>query len=115
MVHGGSYGGFELSNKVVNLSSFVFEDGTIGSRQIATKMYRRHDQIAKHIEKYRSELNKKGTIPRRIVKTGGRPVNEYVLSEAQFYHMVLLFENREKTVRLKFQFVKKYSETIDVL
>jgi len=74
-------------------------------------MGRRHDQIANHIEKYRSELEKKGQqITRRTVKTGGRPVDEYVLSEEQFYHMVLLFENREKTVRLKFQFVKKISQ-----
>ena len=96
-----------MSNDI-KLSDFVFTNGFIGSREIAKKMKRRHDQIAKHISKYYDDIKGDGELICQKSATGGRPVDEFFLTEPQFYHMVVLFENREKTVELKFQVVEKY-------
>ena len=99
-----------MSNKI-KLSDFVFTDNLIGSREIAKKLGRRHDQVSKHINKYRSDIeNAEGSLICKKTATGGRPVDEFYLTKAQFYFMILLMENRDKTVELKFQIVQEYMD-----
>lgn len=95
----------------LSLDAFVFENGMIGSSQIAARLNRRNDQIKRLIDKHRARLEK-GFKPIRneISKTGGRPLDEYYLSEDQFYFLVLLMDNTPLIVSLKQQIVSLYSK-----
>ncbi len=92
----------------LNLKDFVFNGGVIGTLQIAKKLERRHDKITRHIDKLRAKIECFGAITRATTKTGGRPVNEYFLTEDQFDLFVLLMDNKETIAGLKAQIVQLY-------
>lgn len=80
-----------------------------GTWFVAQGFQREHKVILKLIRKYQANFENFGTLEvHKFKSTGGRPVEEFLLSEPQFSFLGTLFRNNEQVVNFKEALIKEF-------
>lgn len=80
-----------------------------GTWLLAQGFEKEHRRVVELIEKYRVNFENFSRLERRKFKsTGGRPVEEYLLTEPQAAFLGTLFRNNEKVVKFKEKLIKEF-------
>ena len=85
------------------------DEPVAGTWLIAQGFGREHKIVLKLIKKYQDNFENFGTLKTRKFKsTGGRPVEEYLLTESQAAFLGTLFRNNEKVIKFKEKLIKEF-------
>ncbi len=85
-------------------------EGRAGTKIIADGFARRHEQIVRLVKKYQFEFEEINTLRVLKGKTKGRPFEEYLLDEDQFFFLGTLFRNSKQAVVFKLRLVKEFKK-----
>lgn len=85
------------------------DEGRAGTFLVAKGFQRQHKHLLELILKYKSEFESFGRLKRRKIRTKGRPVDEYLLTEDQFIFLGTLFRNSPIIIKFKKQLVLEFS------
>jgi len=96
-------------SKAVKLVKFDGKELRVGTLLVAEGFGRRHANIVRLIEKYRTVFQNFGSLNEQKSKsTGGRPVVEYLLNEPQTAFLGTLFKNNDQVIAFKETLVKEF-------
>lgn len=85
-------------------------EGRAGTFLIAEGFKRRHEQITRLVKKYQDKFEELNPLKVQKIKTKGRSVKEYLLTEDQFLFLGTLFKNNDQVVEFKYRIVKEFSK-----
>lgn len=80
----------------------------ISSDIIAATFERKHDQVTRLIRKYRKYFEEFGCFCTEKIKTKGRSMEVYFLTEQQFLLLVTMFKNTPNVVKFKFNLAMEF-------
>jgi len=87
------------------------DEARTGSFLLAQGLEREHKIVTNLIRKYQSDFEDFSTLNvRKLLSTGGRAANEYMLDEDQFMFLGTLLKNSKKVVAFKKAIIKQFKK-----
>lgn len=84
------------------------DQARIGTFYIAKSFGRKHEHVIRLVKKYQDKFQTLNLLLAQKVKTKGRPIEEYLLTENQYFFLGTLLKNNELSVNFKLKLVKLF-------